>query len=274
MLLGAERAADLSPLGSGTDHEAYDVGGAFVLRIPKRGGRAGGLDREADILELVRPVSPIPVPEVIARDRGSGALVLRRLPGTSLLDAPPPDPGALAGRLAGLLASLHGLPRARVEAVAAPDPYPHPAYLADAAAVLPVVAPRLDQQQRRLVETFVSAPPPPEPSATVLCHNDLGAEHLLAGPDRATLTGVIDWADAALADPARDLGRLYRDLGPATAAAILDRLAPPGADALWQRAAFHARCALIEDLAYGLESGDRRYLDAARASLARTFRPV
>lgn len=274
-LLGAEHAARTSPLGAGTDHEVYDIGGAFVLRIPKGGGgSAGGHDREARLLDLVRSVSPVPVPEVVAHDRASGALVLRRLPGTSLLDEPPPQPEALVDQLAGFLASLHGLPRSRVEAVAVPDPYPLPASLAEVAAALPGIAALLDVEQRRLVEAFLAAPPPPEPSATLLCHNDLGAEHLLAAPDRATLTGVIDWSDAALADPARDLGRLYRDLGPAAAAGILQRLAPPAAEALWRRAAFHARCALIEDLAYGLESGDPRYLEAARANLARTFRPA
>jgi aminoglycoside phosphotransferase (APT) family kinase protein len=28
------------------------------------------------------------------------------------------------------------------------------------------------------------------------------------------VTGIIDWSDAAIADPARDLALIYRDLGP------------------------------------------------------------
>ena len=35
--------------------------------------------------------------------------------------------------------------------------------------------------------------------------------------------------------------------------------------------AFYARCALLEDLAYGARSGDERYRRAALANLARTF---
>lgn len=38
-----------------------------------------------------------------------------------------------------------------------------------------------------------------------------------------------------------------------------------------RRALFHARRALIEDLAYGLSTGPRRYAEAALAHLERTF---
>jgi hypothetical protein len=100
---------------------------------------------------------------------------------------------------------------------------------------------------------------------------DLGAEHLLAEPDGIRLTGVLDWSDAALADPAHDLGRLYRDLGPEVAGQVAVRLGRRDDDLL-ERAAFHARCALLEDLAFSVTGGDRRYADAALARLAGTFR--
>jgi hypothetical protein len=38
-----------------------------------------------------------------------------------------------------------------------------------------------------------------------------------------------------------------------------------------QRLLFHARCKLIEDIAYGVETGSSRYLDAALAHLGWTF---
>lgn len=102
------------------------------------------------------------------------------------------------------------------------------------------------------------------------CHNDLGAEHLLVGADDTALTGVIDWTDASLTDPTIDLGRLYRDLGPPVGTDIAEQLGLDLAATL-PRAAFYGRCALLEDLEYGLTTGDRRYSDAALANLARTF---
>jgi aminoglycoside phosphotransferase (APT) family kinase protein len=41
----------------------------------------------------------------------------------------------------------------------------------------------------------------------VVAHADLGAEHILELD--GTLTGIIDWSDAAITDPALDLARLY-----------------------------------------------------------------
>ena len=38
-----------------------------------------------------------------------------------------------------------------------------------------------------------------------------------------------------------------------------------------ERAVFYARCKLLEDIAYGLRTGARRYAQAGLAHLARTF---
>src|SRR5690606_16160164 len=80
---------------------------------------------------------------------------------------------------------------------------------------------------------------------------------------------VIDWSDAALADPAVDLARLHRDLGPAAREALRrsdDGLI--GGEDL-DRGAFYARCALLQDLAYGARSGDERCRRAPLANLPR-----
>ncbi len=37
---------------------------------------------------------------------------------------------------------------------------------------------------------------------------------MLVDPDTWEVTGIIDWSDAAIVDPAYDFGLLYRDLGP------------------------------------------------------------
>ncbi|MFC7550846.1 phosphotransferase family protein [Plantactinospora sp. GCM10030261] len=302
-LLGSD-VRTVVPLGEGTDHVAYEVDGAYVVRQRKP---VDGVDlaeairREADLLGVIAGVSPIPVPEVVAAAPDEGLVVQRKLPGATLLDRPPVDPAALVDQLADFLSAIHGVPGERVAGLVEEDRYPHADYLAEAAETVPDLTHLLDADQRRAVDRFLATAPPPEPDDLLLCHNDLGAEHLLVAPDGVRLTGVLDWSDAALADPAHDLGRLYRDLGPDVAARLATRLCPPVSDAqgadvpttdgpgaevpgadgpgagasvaddLLARAAFHARCALIEDLAFGVTGGDRRYADAALARLARTF---
>lgn len=77
----------------------------------------------------------------------------------------------------------------------------------------------------------------------MLCHNDLGIEHILVTGNE--ITGIIDWGGAALADPACDYARLYRDLGEK----ILDSVVE---ESLRERAIFYGKCLIFEDLFYGL----------------------
>jgi aminoglycoside phosphotransferase (APT) family kinase protein len=119
-----------------------------------------------------------------------------------------------------------------------------------------------DDPQPELLQILHAEPPPPT-DERILAHADLGAEHLLAADGR--LTGVIDWSDAAVTDPALDFARLYRDFGPA----FLDGALRYGRDsnAFRRRITFFARCAALEDLAYGHPA----YTRAAARSLTWLF---
>ena len=114
--------------------------------------------------------------------------------------------------------------------------------------------------------------PPAEKRVVAFCHNDLGAEHVLVDVGANMVTGVIDWTDAAIADPAYDLALIYRDLGPEVFELTLAHYEGRFDDADRERAVFYARCSLLEDVAYGLSiPGTGRYLETGLAHLARTF---
>jgi aminoglycoside 2''-phosphotransferase len=74
---------------------------------------------------------------------------------------------------------------------------------------------RIDSAGRRYVETTVGAFVDAEParSAPVLLHGDLSPDHVLFDPQANTLTGIIDFGDASLGDPAWDLVVVYEDYG-------------------------------------------------------------
>jgi aminoglycoside phosphotransferase (APT) family kinase protein len=86
-----------------------------------------------------------------------------------------------------------------------------------------------------------------------------------------TVTDIIDWTDAAIADPARDLALIYRDLGPEVFKLTVAYYDGRFDDADRERAVFYARCKLLEDIAYGVRSGARPYAEAGLAHLAQTF---
>jgi aminoglycoside phosphotransferase (APT) family kinase protein len=127
--------------------------------------------------------------------------------------------------------------------------------------------------RRRHVETFLDAPPPRDGYAPAFSHNDLGIEHVLIDPVTWRVTGIIDWSDAAIVDPAYDFGLLYRDLGPAALRVAVGRYRTDANDvaALRERAVFYARCSVFEDLAYGLGTGRDKYVNKCLAALAWLF---
>ena len=86
-----------------------------------------------------------------------------------------------------------------------------------------------------------------------------------------TVTDIIDWTDAAIADPARDLALIFRDLGPEVFELTLVHYEGHFDDADRERAVFYARCKLLEDITYGVRTGARSYTEAGLAHLARTF---
>jgi aminoglycoside phosphotransferase (APT) family kinase protein len=83
------------------------------------------------------------------------------------------------------------------------------------------------------------------------------------------VTGIVDWSDAAITDPAYDLGLVYRDLGPAALSAALGSYRPGADDVseIWDRAVFYARCTALEDLAHGITTGQDAYVRRSRAAL-------
>ncbi len=274
----AERAGaptqSLVPLGRGTDHHAY-AAGHLVIRLAGaiEPSTATTLRREAALLELLRTELPVavPAPTVVAPDLGG--LVYPALPGRPLLDVQPSDLTPLVEDLAALLAATAAVDAATLGELVGPDPYALPVWRDEV--VEEVLEHRRELLPREVsyIESFARSPAPaePDPRQAVLCHNDLGAEHLLIDEASGQLVGVLDWSDAALTDPCRDLGRLTRDLGLAAVERII-----AGSGLTWEaldrrRIEFHARLAAFEDLAHGIATGDARYLVAARASLPVLF---
>ncbi len=262
-------------LGEGSDNVAYEVNGQLVVRAskeadPRRWSEA--TRREAELLAAVARFSTLPVPEPVFADAEAGVLAYFRLPGLPLMDRPPEEPTRLAPALGGFIGRLHRAPLREIEPLVRRDFYPLTAWLEDAERDYRRVAQRVPAADRRLIEDFLGSTPPAEPGAEAFCHNDLGAEHVLVDVGTGAVTGVIDWTGAAIADPARDLALIYRDLGSKVFDLALAHYGGCFDDADRGRAAFYARCKLLEDVAYGLGTpGAARYAMAGLAHLERTF---
>ena len=202
----AYRNLPMAVLGAGLDHHAFLVGD-LVVRV------GADVAREAALLRLIGERLSLPVPRPRFVDPLRGVLAYPLLPGRPLLGRTPP--AGAAAQLGRMLAELHAInPADPVD----PTPVDIPVEAANPREWLADLAgpPELLR--------VLHADPPPTSTERVLAHADLGAEHLLAADGR--LTGVIDWSDAAVTDPALDFARLYRDFGPTFLDETLARLRP------------------------------------------------
>jgi aminoglycoside phosphotransferase (APT) family kinase protein len=265
----------IEPLGQGLDHSAYLVDGHLVLRFAEGEGAAAEVEREARLLEFVAAISPLPVPRPTIVAAESRCLGYERLPGVPLIGLAEADRARVAEQIAtelgAFLASLHAVPHAEVEALVEPDDQPPADWLAEAARDFEAITPAIPPRHRGAVERFLAAPAPPPAEQLVFSHNDLGVEHVLVDQTTLSITGIVDWSDAALTDPAYDFGLLFRDLGPPALEAAIAGYGTAVAD-LERRAHFYAGCSLLEDLAYGIEAARPEYVTKSLAALAWVFR--
>lgn len=98
-----------------------------------------------------------------------------------------------------------------------------------------------------------------------LVHRDLITEHVLWNPTAGHLTGVIDWGDAGIDDPAVDFAGLWRQLGEAFARQMLaayasDALHDTTMTDMLRRMDFYAGMEPFHEIHYGQVHGDAAHL--------------
>jgi aminoglycoside phosphotransferase (APT) family kinase protein len=260
------------PLGQGTTHLTFSVG-PYVIRLvgEVEEGTPTAFLREATLLDRLQTRLPVTVPHPTLLAPDLGGMAYRQLPGQPLLDVRLADRSRLVDDLGALLRAMADIDESDIDDLLEPDPYPLDIWRDEAVDGVLRHHDALTRREREYVRSFARTPAPRAPSDTAFCHNDLGAEHLLVDETSGHLLGVLDWSDAALTDPCRDLGRLTRDLG----ADAIDRVVTvAGLEPRmfnWRLIEFHARLATLEDLSHGITSGDDRYLRSARAALGPLF---
>lgn len=263
------RALPVRPLGSGLDHTAFALGDAWVLRVASHAEDADTLPREARLLRWLAPrlPLPVPVPRWVGEMNGLSYSVAPRLGGESGLMRLDSDPVSLGPVLGDFLCALHGLE-------VPPDiglPVDHDPSGADwqeaALADLDVARRAGALEAGPDWAAVLHAPPPLDLARPVPIHGDFAAEHVML--DGETITGIIDWADAALGDPARDWAGLLHWAG----RPLLDASGMTNS-ATVRRAAWYALCRALGDVAFGVQAARPAHLDAGRRvlrALARDF---
>lgn len=221
----------------GWDSVVVDVGGEWIVRVPRREQVRETLATEVRLLPELEPVLPARIPRFA--HVSEGAVAYRKLPGAPI-DPASPELGAQVGRF---LAALHAFPAERARELGVPEPPWRETYERFTREVLS--AAELGPVAEAMVEGFL-ADDENFAFAPTLIHADLGPGHLLA--DGGELAGVIDWGDVRIGDPALDFAWLLQQ---PFAGAVLESYG--GRDPrLPERALFYHRLGPWYELHYGL----------------------
>ena len=262
-------------LGVGWDNVAYRVNDGCTFRFPQRQVGADLLENERNLLPLVAPAVTLPAPLPLFFGQPTAAhpwpfLGYPYLAGRTACSANLDDEqrSRLAAPLGRFIASLHAVSveEARRRG-AGPDPFGR----FDFAKRGPVIRQRLEQLAAQgeipavqpwaaIIERAVAPTAP-----VVLVHGDLYERHLLVD-EAGALTGVIDWGDLHLGDPAVDLALAHTFLPPTAHLEFRAAYGPVHA-ASWQLARFRALDYACIFLLTGQERDDAPFIALGRRVL-------
>jgi aminoglycoside 2''-phosphotransferase len=274
--------SELSParvvyLGEGCDSRAFDVNQEWVFRFPKRAEVERQLAIESRILPALAQESPLPMPVFSFHGRPSVRYPYRfagyrKLPGVPgiLVDRQAMPLESWAPAMGRFLSWLHRASARQAQALGVPQ---HDVAVIGEARAEALEDFALLQQVIEIApfdrwrEFFEAGCGTPTTDVSVLVHGDLAVEHLLYDAAQQQVTGVIDWSDIAVGDRSIDLAAFLHWGGRACLEAGLSTYDGPIDDGVLARARFLAACRGIGDIAFGLETGRREYLQAGERAL-------
>jgi aminoglycoside 2''-phosphotransferase len=232
LLAGPFPGSALEPFGSGDFCLAFKRVDQ-VIRVARHPEAAGALERESCILPKIASRLPLPIPEPIyhAPHGCPPYTIHEEIVGEALTreaweDMPASARERAASGLATFLKALHALPiEIGLECgLVQIDSVQMAGSLREEAAdtIFPLLEPDLQGKLQRTLGHWASQQEVP---CFALLHRDIGPGHVLYDPLTLQLTGVIDFGDLVIGDPARDFIYIYEDFGPTILQEVLTHYA-------------------------------------------------
>jgi aminoglycoside phosphotransferase (APT) family kinase protein len=213
---------DLVQIGAGYQAEVFALDDERVLRLAHRRDQLEAVERESVALAAAgRAGAPVPLLYERVELDGRPGVVMERLDDEDMLFTLGHKPWRLPG-IARVLGRLH----AQLHSVGAPPELPSARDAVRFGLSSPLVPAEVRDQALTRLETL--------PEGDRLCHFDFHPANVLRGGEAYKL---IDWANAARADPEADVARsmiiLLAAKAPDHAPFVVRRLDPLGRRLLW-----------------------------------------
>lgn len=202
------------------DFSTWLIDESFVVRLAFNAEGDRQLQREAAALVVIRPRLNVSVPNIAVvapAPTGHLAVAYPLLRGVSGEEHRPEGRSlaAAADTVAACLHRLHTIEPSLIDAELPEWTDDYQARLEVVVDLADVVRSHTTHDIPPIMERYLdgTVEVPLTITDTVLCHTDLKGEHFLLDPRTSTITGIIDWADIAVDDPAVDVGSLAIWLG-------------------------------------------------------------
>jgi aminoglycoside phosphotransferase (APT) family kinase protein len=263
---------EITKIGEGEGNMAYEVNTTLIFRFPKSKESQRQLKREISIQGVLKKHAPLPIPEFIFLPDDHSFVGYKKLLGRSMLDLRTEFKNwdSFSRQMGSFLSRLHAIPQ---EELGNLDLITEDRSFKDwqkfGQAYYKKINYLIPGKYSQKIEQFFHSKFPANKQEIVLCHNDLGIEHILLTENK--VTGIIDWGGVALTDPACDFARIYRDLGDRILDSILAEYSgtQEKKNKMRERATFYGKCLIFEDLFYGIEH--KEYMPKALAGLEWMF---
>jgi aminoglycoside 2''-phosphotransferase len=268
--LGVERCV---PLGEGWDSVALLVNGQDVFRFAKRPDAAVRQAREAELLTMLADRLPLPIPRYTHTWTdpawpGKRIVGYRLIAGEQLIPARarPEHRATQAAQLGEFVSALHTVPveqARRHGAQGGAAASRREAYRGFFAIVRANMLPLFTAREQAAIVAYWSRYLDDDTCfafTPTLVHRDLNTEHVLFDPATGNLTGVIDWGDAGLDDPAVDFAGVRHQLGDDFARQMLAAYRHPLDTTFLRRMDFYAGMEPFHEIRFGQMNGDAAHL--------------
>lgn len=218
-------AQTISPFGYGFDNTAYLINNEYVFRFPRKTITAGLLEIEYTVLPIIAPNLSLQVPKPewfmpTTADFCWPFMGYRQLPGITAChaDLSEQERSALARPLALFLKQLHSqiiIPELKqilpVDLIERLDKQRLAKAITKNLELIESL--KLFQRSQTLQNIVDTAHTLRSPKTTTIVHGDFYVRHLLIDKKRK-ITGVIDWGNLHIGDPAVDIAIAHSFLPP------------------------------------------------------------
>jgi aminoglycoside phosphotransferase (APT) family kinase protein len=260
---------------AGWDYELWEINDELLFRFPMREECAEALRVESRLLAALAEYLSLAVPRPAYVSDGVASFqqpffAYRKLPGVPLSEADLSE-NALSStgqQIGRFLRELHSFPKEQAAAlgVLAYSAESWRAFYVDFHAQCDRrVNPLLAASERERVADFWSGFLDDDRNfrfAPSLVHADLGPSHILVDPETGEVSGVIDFGDARVGDPAIDIVGLLR-----VESAVLAGYGDRADETFRRRARVYWQIGPFHEVLYGLDIDKREHIDAGLAGI-------